>query len=222
MSQRTLGTIMNTQITCEQESVILSLAQRVETRDPFGPGHCERVSRNAVRFGRMVGVSGEDLEALRVGGLVHDIGKIGVPDSILYKPGPLDPYETWIVKQHTTMGERICTPLKSLRRVLPMIRHHHERMNGSGYPDGLQGEDIPLTVRVLQIVDICDALTSNRSYRRNLSLESAVGVLREEARRGWLDVALVNRFITFVSGSEVSLDFENHGGITEWDSVAVS
>ena len=106
--------------------------------------------------------------------MVHDIGKIGIPDAILSKPGPLDPEETRIVEQHPIIGEQICAPLKSFRHVLPLIRNHHERMDGTGYPDGLCGEQIPLTVRILQIVDICDALTSDRSYRQTLSLPTRV------------------------------------------------
>jgi putative two-component system response regulator len=194
-------------------SVIFAIAQHIESRDSFGGGHCARVSHCAVRFGKSLRLSSDDLESLRVGGLVHDIGKIGVPDAILYKPGPLDPEEARIIKQHPVLGEKICAPLKSLRHVLPMIRHHHERMNGTGYPDGLQGDAIPKTVRILQVVDICDALTSDRSYRKNLSLPDALTVLREEADRGWLDQFLISKFASFVAGARGSVALGNRGKI---------
>jgi len=174
----------------QAESVIFSLSQTIEARDPFDGGHSARVSSNAVRFGKSLG------------GLVHDIGKIGIPDAILSKPAPLNAEETRIVEQHPVVGEQICSALKSFRHVLPLVRHHHERMNGTGYPDGLYGDQIPLLVRVLQIVDICDALTTDRSYRQTLSLPRALSVLYEEADRGWLDESLVRQFASLVVGSE--------------------
>jgi len=203
---------LKTYIDEQAESVLFSLAESVEARDPFEGAHCMRVSNNDVRFGRSLGLSQNDLEALRIGGWLHDIGKIGIPDAILSKPGPLDPEENKIVKQHPIVGEQICAPLKSLRNVLPLIRHHHERMDGTGYPDGLRDEQIPLTVRALQIVDICDALTSDRSYRRNLSLPLALIVLYEEADRGWLDGGLVSQFASLVVGSENSIALGNRRG----------
>src|SRR5260370_31314057 len=192
---------LKTYIDEQAESVLFSLAQSIEARDPFEGAHCTRVSNNAVRFGKSLGLGQTDLDALRIGGWLHHIGKIGVPSAILSKLSPLDTEEIKIVAQHPIVGEQICAPLKSLRHVLPLIRHHHERMDGSGYPDGLRGQQIPLTVRALQIVDICDALTSDRSYRRNLSLPLALIVLYEEVDRGWLDGALVSRFASLVVGS---------------------
>jgi putative two-component system response regulator len=202
---------IKTYIDEQAQSVIFSLAQTIEARDPFEGGHCARVSNNAVRFGKSLGLGQDDLEALKIGGLVHDIGKLGIPESILSKPGPLDSEETRIMEQHTILGEQICAPLKSLRHVLPLIRSHHERMDGSGYPDGLKGNQIPLTVRILQIVDICDALTSDRAYRRIVSLPNALVTLYEEAERGWLDEALVAQFAPIAIGSEGSAALGNHG-----------
>jgi putative two-component system response regulator len=137
--------------------------------------------------------------ALRRAGVVHDIGKIGVPEHILVKPGPLTPEEWAIMKEHPVTGERICAPLKSFRLVLPIIRHHHEKLDGSGYPDGLKGDKIPLTARILQITDIYDALITARSYRGALSHEVALATMREEARRGWWDTALIDEFEAFVT-----------------------
>jgi len=202
---------LKTYIDEQAQSVVFSLAQTIEARDPFEGGHCARVSNNAVRFGKSLGLCQNDLDALKIGGLVHDIGKIGIPEAILSKPGPLNAEETRIMEQHTLLGEQICAPLKSLRHVLPLIRSHHERMDGSGYPDKLRGEQIPLTVRILQIVDICDALTSDRSYRKTVSLPSALVVLYEEAERGWLDEDLVTQFASIAVGSEGSAAFSHHG-----------
>ena len=195
---------LKTYIDEQAESVIFALAQTIEARDPFDGGHCARVSSNAVRFGKSLGLSKSDLDTLRIGGLVHDIGKIGILDSILSKPGPLDSEEAKIIEQHTIVGEQICAPLKSFRHVLPLIRSHHERMNGTGYPDGLQGDQIPLMVRIIQIVDICDALTSDRAYRQILTLPSALIVLYEEAERGWLDESLVSQYASLVIGTDCS------------------
>jgi len=136
----------------------------------------------------------EDLIALRRGGVVHDIGKVAVPERVLLKPGPLDAHESKLMGTHTVIGERICAPLKSFRQVLPIIRWHHERQDGSGYPDHLKGSQIPLIARVLQTVDIYDALTTDRPYRKALSSERAFAILHDEVRRGWWDGTLVDEF----------------------------
>jgi len=130
------------------------------------------------------------------------VGKVAVPDSILMKPGRLTAEETEIVRQHPLVGERICAPLKSLSRILPVIRHHHERMDGSGYPDGLRGEQIPMQARILQIADIYDALTTDRPYRMALSSEEALQILEYEVMRGWLDRSLVSKFAAIRRASE--------------------
>ncbi len=128
---------------------------------------------------------------MRRGGIVHDIGKVAVPEFVLLKPGPLDPAERKIMEEHTVIGERICAPLKSFRNVLPIIRSHHEKQDGTGYPDHLKGEEIPLTARILQTVDIYDSLTTDRPYRKALSQEKALEIMWEETRRGWWDAELV-------------------------------
>jgi putative two-component system response regulator len=178
----------------QAQCVLLSLAQSIDAKHPKTMGHSDRLAEYALQLGESLDLSDEDLETLRIACLLHDIGKIAVPDVILSKPGPLNPEERLVMNQHPVIGENICSPLKSLRHVLPLIRHHHERMDGSGYPDGLRGFRIPLKTRILQIADIYDALVNDRPYRPALSPEEALNVLIEEARLGWLDTWLVRRF----------------------------
>jgi putative two-component system response regulator len=169
------------------ESVLFSLAFTVESRDPNTSGHCDRLSYLSRRLGEHLGMPAEQLTALRLGGVVHDIGKIKVPDAILLKPGPLTKEEWVVMREHPVAGERICAPLKSFRQVLPIIRHHHEKRDGSGYPDGLRGDEIPLTARVLQVVDIYDALTSDRPYKSAMPAAAAIKIMKEEVQNGWWD-----------------------------------
>jgi putative two-component system response regulator len=176
------------------ETVVFTLAASIEAKDPYTEGHCDRLSRYSVALGERLGLSQEERIALRRGGAIHDIGKVAVPERLLLKPGPLDAHERELMEAHTVIGERICAPLKSFRQVLPIIRWHHERQDGSGYPDRLRGDQIPLTARVLQTVDIYDALTTDRSYRKALSSERAFAILHDEVRRGWWDGALVDEF----------------------------
>jgi len=178
------------------EAVLFSLARSIEARDPYTGEHCERLAKQSVRLGKRIGLPEEQLNALSRGGVLHDIGKVAVPDAILLKPGPLTAEENEIMKQHTVVGERICSPLKTLRLVLPIIRHHHEKLDGSGYPDRLRGEEIPVTARVLQIVDIYDALTTRRPYNNQPSSDQeALGVMEQEVKQGWWDPGLFNEFL---------------------------
>jgi putative two-component system response regulator len=175
-------------------SVILSLAHSVEARHSRADGHSDRLAEHAMQLGESLGLSARDLQELRLGCLLHDIGKVAVPGKILLKPARLNPEETEIVRQHPVTGEKICAPLKCLRPILPLIRHHHERMDGSGYPDGLYGEEIPLKARILQVADVYDALTNDRPYREAVSSEEALEILHRQAMYGWLDASLVWRF----------------------------
>ena len=176
------------------ESVVFALARGLEGKHPYTEGHCERLSEYSVRLGERIDLPPDQITALRRAGIVHDVGKVAVPDAILLKPGPLTPEEWAIMRQHPVVGERICAPLKSFRWVLPIIRHHHERLDGSGYPEGLKGEQIPLTARVLQIVDVYDALATERPYKRPLSPEESMATMEQEVQKGWWDPHLFAEF----------------------------
>ena len=176
------------------DSVLCTLGLSVEARDPYTEGHCERLARDATDLGRFLGVGEESIVALGRGGYLHDLGKIAVPDEILKKGSDLTPAEWQIMKRHPITGESICRPLKSLRLVLPIIRHHHEHSDGSGYPDGLCSGEIPLLPRILQVVDIYDALRTARPYKQALSHDQAAATMRAEARSGLWDEELVAEF----------------------------
>jgi cyclic di-GMP phosphodiesterase len=169
------------------ESIIVSLALTVEARDPYTDGHCVRLAKYAVALGTSLGRSTEELAALSHGGYLHDVGKIGIPDAVLLKPGRLTPSEFNLIKSHPTIGERLLGNLRSLAPVRPIVRHHHERLDGSGYPDGLRGDEIPMLAQIVATVDVFDALTTTRPYRRALSYEEAI----QELRRS-VDVGLMN------------------------------
>jgi putative two-component system response regulator len=186
------------------ETVLFSLALSVEAKDPFTNDHCDRMARYSLALGETLGLPREHLKALQRGAILHDLGKIGVPDVILLKPGPLTDAERTVIRQHPIIGERICSPLKSLRLVLPIIRHHHERWNGTGYPDGLAGEAIPLTARILQCVDVFDALTIERPYKPAYTQEQAVAIMREEVAKGWQDPNLAETFIALLKNGDAS------------------
>jgi putative two-component system response regulator len=176
------------------EAVLCSLGRIIEAKDPYTEGHCERLAGYALALSLVLGLPEEDLTALRRGAYLHDLGKVAVPEAILLKPGPLTPEERAVIKQHPVVGETICRPLRSFRAVLPIIRHHHERQDGSGYPDGLRGEAIPVTARILQVVDVFDALTMDRPYRRAIARPAALEILEVEAARGLLDLRIVHGF----------------------------
>jgi len=184
------------------ETVLFTLARSIEGKDPYTLGHCERLAEYSARLGEQIGLSEEQLTALRRGGVVHDIGKIAVPDAILLKPSKLSEEEWQLVREHPVVGERICAPLKSFRCVLPVIRHHHEKFDGSGYPDGLRGQSIPITARTLQIVDVYDALTTKRSYKRAFSPSEALKTMKEEVARGWWDSDIFGQFERLIANSE--------------------
>jgi putative two-component system response regulator len=180
------------------DSVLCTLGLIVEGRDPYTEGHCERLAVNAADLGRHLGLDDDSILALKRGGFLHDLGKIAVPDDILKKGTNLSPEEWGIIKLHPVTGENICKPLKSLRLVLPIIRHHHEHTDGSGYPDCLTGADIPILPRILQVVDVYDALCTARPYKPALPHDLAAQTMREEARRGLWDAELVAEYFSML------------------------
>jgi putative two-component system response regulator len=178
----------------EAEGILFALAQSVEHRDRYTGMHCERLATYGIALAQALGLSPREQLALHRGGYLHDIGKIVIPDSILFKRGLLTDEEWQIMRQHTIRGEEICRPMKTLAPVLPIIRSHHERWDGTGYPDRLAGEDIPLLARILQVADIYDALTTARPYKPAFTHQHAIEMMMEEARRGWRDPELVPLF----------------------------
>src|SRR5450755_805152 len=187
------------------ESVLFTLAQSIEGKDPYTHGHCERLSDYSARLGEHLGLAEDQIVALRRAGIVHDVGKVAVPDAILLKPGKLTELEWELMREHPVVGERICAPLKSFRLVLPVIRHHHEKLDGSGYPDGLRGDAIPITARILQIVDVYDALTTERPYKKAFSSADALQTMKEEVAKGWWDPHIFNEFEQLVRSGTSNL-----------------
>jgi response regulator RpfG family c-di-GMP phosphodiesterase len=179
----------------ETEAIIFALARAVEQRDQHTWGHCQRLALISVTLGVAMGVDRTGLITLYRGGYLHDIGKVGIPDSILFKRGKLNAAEWVVMQTHSARGEEICRHMKSLQPVLPIIRHHHERWDGSGYPDTLHGEQIPLLARVVHIADVYDALTSRRPYKEAFGEERALEIIQAEARQGWHDPDLTALFV---------------------------
>ena len=179
----------------EAEQVLLALALAVEQRDNVTSGHCQRLALTSMALGMSMSLEPESLVALYRGGYLHDIGKVGIPDSILLKPAKLTPEEWAIMKAHPQRGAEICQHMRSLAKVVPVVRHHHERWDGTGYPDGLRGAQIPLLARVLQIADIYDALTNSRCYKPAFSPKEAIAIIEDETARGWRDPEIVTRFL---------------------------
>jgi putative two-component system response regulator len=177
------------------EAVITTLALTIEARDPYISGHSDRLARYAVAVGQALGVDARTLRALQVGGYLHDLGKIALPDSILLKPGLLDARERKLMQAHPIVGSDLVQGLRGLELVRPIIRHHHERWDGSGYPDGLKGEAIPLSARIMSCVDVYDALHTPRPYRPALPHAEAVSVLLQETDAGYWDPAIVGTFV---------------------------
>jgi putative two-component system response regulator len=176
------------------EEMVFSIARTVEARDEGTGDHCDRLARLSVRLGEKLGLDDEDLKALKRGSYLHDLGKVGIPDAVLLKKGRLTEEEWVIMRRHVEIGVEICSPLRTLRPVIPIIRHHHERFDGSGYPDGIKGEEIPYLARIFQVTDIFDALTNDRCYRKALPVAKAIEILTEETERGWSDPDVVRVF----------------------------
>jgi putative two-component system response regulator len=177
------------------EAVITTLALTIEARDPYTLGHCDRLSRYAVAVGEALGLDPEMVRSLRLGGYLHDLGKIAVPDGILLKPGPLDPIEQERIRAHPGAGSDLVLGLRSMELVRPIMRHHHEKWDGSGYPDHLKGEAIPLGARVISVVDVFDALHTDRPYKAALPRAEAISTLIRETDLGYWDPRIVETFL---------------------------
>jgi putative two-component system response regulator len=182
-------------------AIIMTLATMIEARDGYNEGHCSRMANYALRLGHVLGLPDDDVQALYRGGFLHDIGMLAIPDAVLRKKGPLAPEEYALVRSHTVVGDRLCANLRSLQRVRPIIRSHHERLDGSGYPDGLVGDQIPLIAQLIGVVDVYEALTTPRPYQDAQSSLDAIQVLRDEVTRGWRSRDIVEAFADVVTSS---------------------
>jgi len=178
--------------------VLFSIARTVESRDPNTGDHCERLVLQGKAFGEFLELSRNEVRDLMWGGYLHDIGKVGIPDAVLLKTERLTPEDWNLMKQHVIIGEQICQPLRTMQGVVPIIRHHHERWDGSGYPDGLVGDEIPYLAQVFQIIDIFDALTHSRPYKVAFPTEEALQIMRAETAKGWRNPKLMQLFSEFV------------------------
>lgn len=177
------------------ESIILTLAVALDAKDPYTKGHSERVGNLSAEFAAFIGMTEKEQSLIKKAGIIHDIGKIGIGEDILHKKGPLSRDELLLIEQHVLIGEKICRPLHSLSAILPAIRHHHERWDGSGFPDGLKGEEIPLMARILFIIDSFDAMVSERPYRGGASVKDVLRRMEIERHSGQWDPFLTERFI---------------------------
>ncbi len=177
------------------ESVILSLAMTIEARDAYTQGHCRRLAAYATALGTAIGLGAEEIAALSRGGFLHDVGKVGISDAILLKPSPLSPDEYQQMKRHTVIGDHLCGQLRSLALVRPIVRSHHERLDGSGYPDALRGDEVPLLAQIVSIADAYDAMTTDRPYRKARLPEQAYDELKAEAAQGLRRTDLVDAFV---------------------------
>jgi putative two-component system response regulator len=184
-------------------SLIMAMALLIEARDGNTEGHCHRMANYATALGRALDLGEEDLQALHRGGFLHDIGMLAIPDAVLRKSGPLDPEEFELMKSHTTVGDSLCGHLRSLEAVRPIVRHHHERYDGSGYPDRLKGDEIPLVAQIIGLVDVYDAVTTRRPYQGPHTSQEAIDILRGQVVRGWRRPDLVDAFAGLVESGRL-------------------
>ena len=179
-------------------SIISTLAVMVETRDGHSEGHCHRMANYATALGRALGLGDAELQALHRGGFLHDIGMLAIPDSLLRTPGPLKPEDYELIRSHTVVGDELCGNLRSLQAIRPIVRSHHERQDGTGYPDGLHGDEVPLLAQIIGICDAFDAITSKRAYNEQQPASIALTVLQRQVELGWRRADLVAVFSELV------------------------
>ncbi|MCK9372118.1 MAG: HD domain-containing protein [Sulfuricurvum sp.] len=191
-----------------EEQIVDALVATIELRDAYTKGHSKRVAHLAAQIATTLGLSEQEIGDLYFGGLVHDLGKIGIPDAVLLKPERLSKTEYEMIQQHSTLSGVIIDRMESWRHLIPLVRHHHERMDGKGYPDGLAGEEIPLGARILAIADIYDALTSRRVYRDRMSAEKAVELMKSMAEEGHIDPVLTEIFLANVERYTIAEESE--------------
>lgn len=175
----------------DSNSIIMAIANAIEAKDALTNGHINRVAFWSEKIGQRIELSADELDILNKGAILHDIGKIGIPDGILNKPGALTVEEFEIIKKHTVIGENILKSLKSFNLIRPIVRHHHEKLDGSGYPDGLKSTEIDILTRIVAIVDIYDALTMDRPYRKAMGVEQAFSILDGDAQKGLIDSSIL-------------------------------
>lgn len=185
----------------QTQQVLFSIAKAVDSRS-IAKGGSVRVASLVKSFGEYIGLTTTELEDLALAARLHDIGTIAIPDAILLKAGQLTSEETELIRQHVLVGEEICQPLRNRRGVLPIIRHHHEKWDGTGYPDGLSREEIPYLAQIFQIIDIYDALTSDRPHKDAYTPTEALQIISEETQKGWRNPQLIEQFTTFIRAQE--------------------
>ena len=185
-------------------SIIMALASMIEARDGYSEGHCSRMANYATSLGRHLSLDESDLQTLYRGGFLHDIGMLAIPDTVLRRNGRLDPEEYELVKSHTVIGDRLCSNLRSLQLVRPIVRHHHERLDGTGYPDGLRGYQIPLLAQIIGVADVFEAVTTERPYQKAKPADEAIAMLRSHVARGWRQGEIVEAFAALVQHLAVS------------------
>jgi len=176
------------------DNIIMTIANSIEAKDANTKGHIQRVTSYAVKMAQDFKLSIEEMESLKKASMLHDIGKIGIPDEILNKPGKLSKEEFEVMKNHAIFGSNILKPLNSFKQIIDLVRHHHERLDGSGYPDGLKGDEISLSTRILTVIDIYDALVTERPYKKAFTPEEALAILDEEVAKGYLDKKVLDKF----------------------------
>jgi putative two-component system response regulator len=184
-------------------AIVITLAEMIESRDGRTEGHCHRMANYATALGRHIGLGDDELRALHRGGFLHDMGMLAIPDGVLQKTGPLTPQEFELVKSHTVIGDSLCQTLRSLHPVRPIVRHHHERLDGSGYPDGLCGDAIPLVAQITALVDTYDGATTRRPYQDAQSMSQALELLRRHVERGWKRHDLVEAFCDLIESGRL-------------------
>jgi putative two-component system response regulator len=184
-------------------AILTTLATMIEARDGYTEGHCHRMANYATAVGRALGLGTGDLQALHRGGFIHDIGMLAIPPTVVLRAGPLEPEEFERIKSHTVIGDDLCRGLRSLQSVRPIVRHHHERLDGTGYPDGLKGDEIPVVAQIIGVVDVFDAVTHSRPYQRTQSAAEALQLMREQVTRGWRNKTIVETFAGIVDSGHL-------------------